>query len=280
MARQNYFDILNRMEFDPQRELKNLMDLLEMERNFKSIYYETSLNSAISDNFLDYPNRSTFTNYSQMIEFVGSNIYNTTEQLFVFSEFLVDIFCNLAEKFTDEESEFIQVIFDNITRFLELSNHELITLENGDKIIVEKNVYASEASQIVSETSIEEAIKVLEYNHFSNKGNIQRKKEILIALANYLEPFRRELNNSEELKDILKVNNQKVIAFEKLFEMYNNFGLRHNNSNQYHFDLTDDELEQWYDDIYTSTLFVILSMDESRILSKLKTFREEQLNLL
>ena len=274
MARQNYFDILNRMEFDPQRELKNLMDLLEMERNFKSIYYETSLNSAISDNFLDYPNRSTFTNYSQMIEFVGSNIYNTTEQLFVFSEFLVDIFCNLAEKFTDEESEFIQVIFDNITRFLELSNHELITLENGDKIIVEKNVYASEASQIVSETSIEEAIKVLEYNHFSNKGNIQHKKEILIALANYLEPFRRELNNSEELKDTMKVNNQKVIAFEKLFEMYNNFGLRHNNSNQYHLDLADDELEQWYDDIYTSTLFVILSMDESRILSKLKTLRE------
>ena len=274
MARQNYFDILNRMEFDPQRELKNLMDLLEMERNFKSIYYETSLNSAISDNFLDYPNRSTFTSYSQMIEFVGANIYNTTEQLFVFSEFLVDIFCNLAEKFTDEESEFIQVIFDNITRFLELSNHELITLENGDKIIVEKNVYASEVSQIVSETSIQDAIKVLEYNHFSNKGNIQRKKEILIALANYLEPFRRELNNSEELKDILKVNNQKVIAFEKLFEMYNNFGLRHNNSNQYHLELADDELEQWYDDIYTSTLFVILSMDESRILSKLKTLRE------
>jgi len=274
MARQNYFDILNRMEFDPQRELKNLMDLLEMERNFERSYYKTSLNSAISDNFLDYPNRSTFTSYSQMVEFVELNIYNATEQLFVFSEFLVDIFCNLAEKFTEEESEFIQIIFDNIKRFLELSNHELITLDNGNKIIVEKNVYASEASQIVSETSIEEAIKVLEYNHFSNKGNIQRKKEILIALANYLEPFRRELNNSEELKDILKVNNQKVIAFEKLFEMYNNFGLRHNNSNQYHLDLTDNELEQWYDDIYTSTLFVILSMDESRILSKLKTLRE------
>ncbi len=274
MTRQNYFDILNRMEFDPQRELKNLMNLLKMERNFKSNYYETSLNSTISRNFLDYPNRSTFTSYSQMIEVIISNIYDTTEQLFVFSELLVDIFNNLEGKFTEKECQFIQVIFDNITRFLELSNHELITLENGDKIIVEKNVYASEVSQIISETNIQDAIKVLEYNHFANKGNIQRKKEILIALANYLEPFRRELNNSEELKDILKVNNQKVIAFEKLFEMYNNFGLRHNNSNQYHLDLADDELEQWYDDIYTSTLFVILSMDESRILSKLKTLRE------
>ena len=273
MARQNYFDILNQMEFDPQRELKNLVDLLKMENNLGRGYY-TTINSAISDNFLDYPNRSTFTSYSQMIEVIISNIYDTTEQLFVFSELLVDIFNNLEGKFTEKECQFIQVIFDNITRFLELSNHELITLENGDKIIVEKNVYASEVSQIISETNIQDAIKVLEYNHFANKGNIQRKKEILIALANYLEPFRRELNNSEELKDIMKVNNQKVIAFEKLFEMYNNFGLRHNNSNQYHLDLADDELEQWYDDIYTSTLFVILSMDESRILTKLKTLRE------
>lgn len=273
MVRRNYFDILNQMEFDPQRELKNLVDLLKMENNLGRGYY-TTINSAISDNFLDYPNRSTFTSYSQMIEVIISNIYDTTEQLFVFSELLVDIFNNLEGKFTEKECQFIQVIFDNITRFLELSNHELITLENGDKIIVEKNVYASEVSQIVSETNIEDAIKVLEYNHFSNKGNIQRKKEILTALANYLEPLRRVLNNSDELKDILKVNNQKVIAFEKLFEMYNNFGLRHNNSNQYHLNLADDELEQWYDDIYTSTLFVILGLDESRILSKLKTLRE------
>ena len=184
------------------------------------------------------------------------------------------IFFVVFQKNLQRKRVYLFKLFDNITRFLELSNHELITLENGAKIIVEKNVYASEVSQIVSETNIEDAIKVLEYNHFSNKGNIQRKKEILTALANYLEPLRRDLNNSDELKDILKVNNQKVIAFEKLFEMYNNFGLRHNNSNQYHLDLADDELEQWYDDIYTSTLFVILGLDEARILSKLKTLRE------
>lgn len=274
MARQNYFDILNRMEFDPQRELNNLIDLLKMERNFKRGYYETSLNSAISDNFLDYPNRSTFTSYSQMIEVIISNIYDTAEQLFVFSELLVDIFNNLEGKFTEKECQFIQVVFDNITRFLELSNHELITLENGDKIIVEKNVYASEVSQIVSESNIEDAIKVLEYNHFSNKGDIQRKKEILISLANYLEPLRDELNAFEELKEVIKVNSKKIIAVEQLFGMYNNLGLRHNNDKQYHLNMNDEELEQWYDDIYTSTLFVILSLDEARILSKLKTLRE------
>lgn len=274
MTRQNYFDILNQMEFDPQRELQNLIDLLKMERYCERRYRQTSLNSAISDNFLDYPNRSTFTSYSRMIEVIISNIHNSTERLFVFSELLVDIFNNLEGKFTEKECQFIQVIFDNITRFLELSNHELITLENGDKIIVEKNAYASEVSQIISETNIQDAIKVLEYNHFANKGNIQRKKEILITLANYLEPLRKELNNSEELKEVFKVNNQKIIAFEKLFEMYNNFGLRHNNAKQYHLDMTNEKLEQWYDDIYTSSLFVILSLDEARILSELTFLRE------
>lgn len=274
MTRQNYFDILNQMEFDPQRELKNLMDLLKMENNLGYNYY-TTINSAISRNFLDYSNRSTFTSYSQMVKDIIFSLYDTTEKLFIFSELLVDIFYNLAEKFTIEERKFIEVIFDNITRFLELSNHELITLDNGNRIIVEKNVYASEVSQILSETNIQEAIKVLEYNHFSNKGDIQRKKEILITLANYLEPLRKELNNSEELKEVFKVNNQKIIAFEKLFEMYNNFGLRHNNAKQYHLDMTNEKLEQWYDDIYTSSLFVILSLDEARILSELTFLREE-----
>lgn len=272
MTRQNYFDILNQMEFDPQRELKNLMDLLKMENNLGYNYY-TTINSAISRNFLDYSNRSTFTSYSQMVKDIIFSLYDTTEKLFIFSELLVDIFYNLAEKFTIEERKFIEVIFDNITRFLELSNHELITLDNGNRIIVEKNVYASEVSQIVSETSIQDAIKVLEYNHFANKGNIQRKKEILISLANYLEPLRKELNNSEELKEVFKVNNQKIIAFEKLFEMYNNFGLRHNNAKQYHLDMSDEKLEQWYDNIYTSTLFVILSLNEAKILAQLDSIK-------
>ena len=263
MVRKNYFEILDGMNFNPSTEFDTLCILLS-----------NGLLEELNHKFLNYQNRRTFIDFDEFLKFCLSQADNELEKLFIFAELLNDMLSiiNPSHPFLRND---VYAVRENINRVLDLSNHEFLTLENGDKIIVEKNVYASEVSQIVSETSIQDAIKVLEYNHFSNKGNIQRKKEILIASANYLEPFRRELNNSEELKDILKVNNQKVIAFEKLFEMYNNFGLRHNNSNQYHLDLADDELEQWYDDIYTSTLFVILSMDESRILSKLKTLREE-----
>jgi len=288
MARQNYFDILDKMEFKPEIELKNLIDLLQMDRNFGRRYYNTTLNDAISINFLEYSNRSTFTDYSKILEFIRSKSVDTTEQLFIFSELLVDIFYNLLEKFTEEEREFIQVIFDNINRFLELSNHELISLENGNRIIVEKNVYASEVSQIVSETSIQDAIKVLEYNHFANKGNIQRKKEILLSLAGYLEPYLEEFKRPKglsdeskviynELKEVLRLNKDKskIIAFDMLSEMYNQGGLRHNNNKQYHLNMNDEELEQWYDKIYTSTLFAILSLEMGKNLSKLNELKKK-----
>lgn len=183
-------------------------------------------------------------------------------------------------KMTEEE---LEKWYDNVytsTLFIILSLDEARilskwkTLGNWNRIVVEENIYVAKVSQIVSETSIQDAIKILEYNHFANKGNIERKKEILISLATYLEPFRDELNDSEELKEVMKVNNnKKTIAVEQLFNMYNNLGLRHNNSKQYHLEMTEEELEQWYDDIYASTLFVILSLDEARILSKLKTLR-------
>lgn len=262
MVRKNYFEILDGMNFNPSTEFDTLCILLS-----------NGLLEELNHKFLNYQNRRTFIDFDEFLKFCLSQADNELEKLFIFAELLNDMLSIINPNHPFLRND-VYAVRENINRVLDLSNHEFLTLESGRQIIVEKNVYASEVSQIVSETSIQDAIKVLEYNHFSNKGNIQRKKEILIALANYLEPFRKELNNSEELKDILKVNNQKVIAFEKLFEMYNNFGLRHNNSNQYHLDLADDELEQWYDDIYTSTLFVILSMDESRILSKLKTLRE------
>lgn len=262
MVRKNYFEILDTMNFNPSTEFNNLCVLLS-----------NGLSEELNHKFLNYRNRKTFIDFEEFLGFCLSQADNELEKLFIFAELLNDMLSIINPNHPFLWND-VYAVRENINRILDLSNHEFLILENGRQIIVEKNVYASEVSQILSETNMQDAIKVLEYNHFANKGNIQRKKEILIALANYLEPFRRELNNSEELKDILKVNNQKVIAFEKLFEMYNNFGLRHNNSNQYHLDLTDDELEQWYDDIYTSTLFVILSMDESRILSKLKTLRE------
>lgn len=311
MARQNYFEFIKSMRFDAKKEIDIVKKILQEDIYIKN--YKTNLQEFFSDGYKKYypvEKKGQHVTFEEKFTVIYQR-FTGVDCLYTVFEFILDLYSEIInkDKFainyvtskeleeidyysectpeTEDEFEIWAEVRDHtslidqydklrerILYSLDKTNHEWKTIQDDNIIIVEKNVYASEVSQIVSETNIEDAIKVLEYNHFSNKGNIQRKKEILTALANYLEPLRRVLNNSDELKDILKVNNQKVIAFEKLFEMYNNFGLRHNNSNQYHLNLADDELEQWYDDIYTSTLFVILGLDESRILSKLKTLRE------
>lgn len=285
MTRQNYFELIQNMEFDANKEFEIISRLIsEKKLPFLSAFSSLSIQEVFNINFLLYLKyrKIQFISYSEVKEYF-ENSMNGTERLFSYIEFIIDLnsfleknqekliksvpynFSNISYSFREIE--------DRINYSLDKTNYELVELDNGNQIIVEKNAYASKVSQIVSETNIQEAMKVLEYNHFANKGNIQRKQEILISLANYLEPLRDKLNSAEELKEVLKVNNKKIIATEKLFEMYNQFGLRHNNNKQYHTDMTKEELEQWYDGIYTSTLFVVLSLDEARVLSKLNQFK-------
>ena len=277
MARQNYFEILEQMDFDPDKEFKFSTYATWW---IKSPYTTESIRDVFNRNFWLYENyrKMQFRSYDEAKDYFNNN-FNGPDRLFTYIEFIIDLnsfMISNGKILTFTKATLIKEfpkVRERIDYCLAKNNHELKELENGRQIIVEKNVYASEVSQIISESNIEDAIKVLEYNHFSNKGDIQRKKEILISLANYLEPLRDELNAFEELKEVMKVNSKKIIAVDKLFDMYNNLGLRHNNSDQYHLEMTEEELEQWYDDIYTSTLFVILSLDEARILSKLKTLR-------
>lgn len=312
MVRQNYFEFIESMRFDAKKEIDIVKKILQEDIYIKN--YKTNLQEFFSDGYKKYypvEKKGQHVTFEEKFTVIYQR-FTGVDCLYTVFEFILDLYSEIInkDKFainyvtskeleeiddysgwipeTEDEFEIWAEVRDHtslidqydklcerILYSLDKTNHEWKTLQDDNIIIVEKNVYASEVSQIVSETNIEDAIKVLEYNHFSNKGNIQRKKEILISLANYLEPLRDELNAFEELKEVMKVNGKKIIAVEQLFGMYNNLGLRHNNDKQYHLNMNDEELEQWYDDIYTSTLFVILSMDESRILSKLKTLREE-----
>ena len=313
MVRQNYFEFIESMRFDAKKEIDIVKTILQEDIYIKN--YKTNLQEFFSDGYKKYypvEKKGQHVTFEEKFTVIYQR-FTGVDCLYTVFEFILDLYSEIInkDKFarnyvtskelekiddysgwtpeTEDEFEIWAEVRDHtslmdhydklrerILYSLDKTNHEWKTLQDDNIIIVEKNVYASEVSQIVSESNIEDAIKVLEYNHFSNKGNIQCKKEILISLANYLEPLRDELNAFEELKEVMKVNNsKKIIAVEQLFGMYNNLGLRHNNDKQYHLNMNDEELEQWYDDIYTSTLFVILSLDESRILSKLKTLREE-----
>ena len=70
--------------------------------------------------------------------------------------------------------------------------------------------------------------------------------------------------------------NSCLIAYHIIFDLsstffkfYNNFGIRPSNDKQVTNSMSEAEIEKWYDDIYTSTLFVVLAKEKSRILKDL-----------
>lgn len=100
--------------------------------------------------------------------------------------------------------------------------------------------------------------KVIEYNHHSMKGNLERKKSVLLVLADKLEPQRvklKQINSSLE---------------SDLFYLLNSVNIRHNNADKNGKNyiplvaaMKESEIEQWYDDTYQMCLLAFLELDHA-----------------
>ena len=127
------------------------------------------------------------------------------------------------------------------------------TIEQNITLFVPKKHEAIAVSDIVAP---EISYKVLEYNHYTMKGDIARKRETLRILADKLEPRRIEL---------AAIN--KELA-NNVFFMFNNMNIRHNNCAEGDKNykkvvakMSQDELESWYDETYQLCLLAFLELD-------------------
>lgn len=156
---------------------------------------------------------------------------------------------------------------ERIMKFdLNALNHEI--RKYGDKyIIVQKDAAVAEVVEIVEENLAE---TILEYNHYVLKGNLERKKEILIKIASILEPKRSEID---------MLNSQLSSDY---FYMVNTMNIRHNNCdssdnkkyNVYFTNASVEEKEEIYDDIYQMGLLIFLLLENKKRSSKIKEIKE------
>ena len=98
--------------------------------------------------------------------------------------------------------------------------------------------------------------RLISYNHYSMKGNLAEKKTTLLDLANLLEPQRTNLERID-----------KTFSSD-LFYTFNNFHIRHNNIAQLGTkykkpvgDLSDEQLEYWYDEVYQMCLLAFMRLE-------------------
>lgn len=274
--RKSYFEILEEssLNLDLGKELDKLERIIHESFWYADMGVNCSLYELIELNFKRYRNRKHFLTVEELINtlLLNSRRLSIKEQYFLIAEMYLDLFSSLHMTGGSRLDKQARYFLEQVKIVSSSIGYKLIRT-NNKLIIVEDNIFAHEAAQAVSEfADVKKALSILEYNHFSNKGNIERKKEILKKIADLLEPWRKSLNGSNELKGLLKVNNDKVQALEKLFYMYNKFNIRHNNKDQMLTGLSNQEIESWYDKVYTLSLFIILGKDVASILADFNEF--------
>lgn len=115
---------------------------------------------------------------------------------------------------------------------------------------------------------------ILEYNHYLLKGDLERKKAILLKIAHVLESKKQEIK---------KINYQLHSDYSYLI---NNFNIRHNNCdisntknyNEKFVKMSDQEKEEWYDEIYQMGLLIFLLLENKEKSTKIVNIKDIQRN--
>ena len=271
MTRKNIFEILSNNEIDVIKEIKkiafllekenivfyyNCFDVLEMKLTILQYIQKTHM-------FINWKYRKTYLSIEEMMEDLGINdIYNSkkisNEKTICYLEFAVNMLLLLKQKHIKGEGYIIEKnIFSALTKniddvidFLNLN----INKKNEDiAILTEKNSSVTAVSEIIDDKNL--SFQILEYNHYLLKGNLEKKKSILLSLADKLEPQRKALCN---------INNKLE---NNLFYLFNNCCIRHNNKEKgnhfikYMSKISDSELEKIYDETYQMVLLAFLLLD-------------------
>ncbi|WP_303320746.1 hypothetical protein [Holdemanella biformis] len=274
MGRRNFFDRLART-IDFQREYQKIESLVlqphslhgdsiedSIERYFKNWKYNANYLS-----FKELRDQLKFTFVRDGYYDVPSGHIKDANDFFDYCEMIINMIVLLPE----EEAEYHE---NNVNEIIRLIDYDLNSLNHkirkiDDKyLIIQKDATVSEVVDIV-EVSLAKII--LEYNHYLLKGDLEKKKNILVKIANALEPQKSEIK---------AINYQ---LFKDYFYLINNMDIRHNNCdssdtsnyNAYFDKLTIEEKEEWYDEIYQMSLLIFLLLENRNRTKKISDLKSK-----
>lgn len=270
MARKNIFEILEE-KYDIAFELSRISHLFssslinyKYEIGFRQIKNENyTIEDMVSKIFYDWKSRGTCINCEDMKEYIGINEIESKktkdlDEVLLCLEYYINIrylflnkmFPNLAKGY--RVSSNFQLLNDNINILLDHINYEKVIFKEEEKVIlVPKDPAATAVAEISSK---DVAFAILKYHHASLKGQVEEKRKLLRSIANEYEPLlNKPIDGFKEY-------------FDKATNMLNNMNIRHNNKSgknkkELVAQMSDEELESWYDELYQLLLFCVLVKD-------------------
>ena len=259
MERRNFAQILKEAKVDIRREYDRLYSLFYLNKTFQLNNSMLSLRDYCACYFYSLPFRGTCLNLDDFDDFYGFNFEKVPTDfdlnyLLSFCEYSYNlaVYMNptnysILASFTTYNQQ-PQFYVQQVMKVVDAIGYMITKQDDSDdmSIVVAK----SPATMAVAEVSDPKmAYKVLEYNHYALKGNLDRKLSILKVFADEIEPRRAELKKIPGSVE------------SELFQMLQKF-IRHNNrDNPVIAAMSDDEIEAVYDDIYQMWLLAMLELD-------------------
>lgn len=174
------------------------------------------------------------------------------EDYLVYSEMILSIinFLNSDDSviFDKKISDEMNLISNRINYGLDLLNYQPQCISECKVWVVQNDPAATALVDIVEKNL---ADVIIEYNHFSMKGNLNKKRSLLQEIARGL----------DGKKDIFKSNNNNKLCDDFEF-LVNNFNVGHRNDdescknfNVLYSKLNENQIENLYDNIYIVKLY-------------------------
>lgn len=266
ISRRNIFEIVND-SFDLSRELSRMKRLFEEEDTVDvgAWVYTSILNYVDSSGFSEWKNRGRCVDADDFLSLLRyETLWDTAstnpDDFFTLVELIYNFWYitdrqTCASKALDEHGRnfvLLKTILDDCLAHYGYKGKYFCDCEQ--LIVIEDKPEATAVAEIVSP---EHAPKVLRYNHFTLKGDLQAKRGILLALGSELEPKRQQLRRIDSSLE------------DDIFFMLNNLHIRHNNKTaddkyyrQVVADMDNSTLEHWYDELYQMMLLAYLQLDQ------------------
>jgi len=264
MARTNIFEKL-KANFDLIKEVNRIYDLVFKQTTIKDFYDKYYIIERFVDAFCFqyWSNRGHCLNLDDFLNDVGfEEIYQSADKNVDAFIAFVEICANLymlalrgLTKFHYDVTPNFGLLKDIIDDDLAHFNHKTYYDEEAEQLIVVENDPAVTAVvEIEDDSGL--ASDIVRYNHHTLKGDLAKKKAVLLMLGTQLEPQRKQLKTIDSHLE------------SDIFFLLNNMNLRHNNtpscdskSKPVIAALPPEELESWYDELYQMLLLAKLELD-------------------
>jgi hypothetical protein len=266
MSRRNFWDVIQNIEINPIEEVRKIEKLFSQESILVGKW--TTIEKYIDEKFLFWKDRGTSLNIEDFRKskyiITWQDIENFSsvhiDDMFLYFEFIRNMFSLISDCKDKNIVLRVITIMQNINSILENYNQKLFHLKDKDIYIITEN---SEKATSVSELYPDIASKIIQYNRFALKGDLQRKKELLFAIWHKFEGVEAKLK---------QVNNPLC---QNVSTLINNLDIRHNNKEGHEArpivqKMSNEELEKWYDRTYDTLLLALLYADYSEYQGEIK----------